>query len=301
MSGSTSSLAIAANSAVKAEGNSGFTAFTFTVSRSGATNQASTANWRVTGFGTNAAVAADFAGNALPTGVVSFASGDVSKVITVWVVGENVGESDEDFTVALSNASAGTAIDTAAATGTIQNDDVSLLAIAATSAVKVEGDSGSTAFTFTVTRTGATNQASTANWEVTGSVADPATASDFTGNALPSGIVSFGAGVTSQTITIPVSGDTTVETNEGFTVSLSNPSAGTAIDTAAATGTIQNDDASLLAIAATSAVKAEGNSDSTAFTFTVTRTGATNQASTANWAVTGSGGNPAGAADFAGS
>lgn len=38
----------------------------------------------------------------------------------------------------------------------------------------------------------------------------------------------------------------------------------------------------------------------TAFTFTVTRTGDTTVASTVDWAVTGTGGNPANAADFVG-
>ena len=45
-----------------------------------------------------------------------------------------------------------------------------------------------------------------------------------------------------KTITVNVAGDSTVESAENFTVTLSNPSAGTAIGTAAATGTILNDD-----------------------------------------------------------
>ncbi|MHB8902069.1 MAG: DNRLRE domain-containing protein, partial [Thermoguttaceae bacterium] len=54
-----------------------------------------------------------------------------------------------------------------------------------------------------------------------------------------------------------------------------------------------------LAIAATSASKSEGNAGSTAFTFTVTRTGSTTGTSTVNYAIAGSGANPAAAADFA--
>ena len=56
--------------------------------------------------------------------------------------------------------------------------------------------------------------------------------------------MSFAAGETSKTITVNVAGDATVEPNENFTVTLSNPSAGTAIGTAAATSTILNDDSS---------------------------------------------------------
>ena len=54
------------------------------------------------------------------------------------------------------------------------------------SAAKAEGHSGSTAFTFTVTRSGAVGQASTANWAVTGAGSAPASAADFAGNVLPS-------------------------------------------------------------------------------------------------------------------
>lgn len=61
-----------------------------------------------------------------------------------------------------------------------------------------------------------------------------------------------------------------------------------------------NDSDPDLAIAATDANKAEGNAGNTAFTFTVTRSGNTAGTSSANYAVTGSGGNPANAADFGG-
>ncbi|HZX82003.1 MAG TPA: hypothetical protein VFF19_00465, partial [Reyranella sp.] len=118
------------------------------------------------------------------------------------------------------------------------------LSIAAANASLNEGNSGSTAFTFTVTRTGSTAAASTAAFAVTGSGANPAAAADFAGGVLPTGTVSFAAGETSKTITVNVAGDSTVEPGENFTVTLSNPSAGTAIGTAAATGTILNDDSS---------------------------------------------------------
>ena len=78
----------------------------------------------------------------------------------------------------------------------------------------------------------------------------PANAADFTGGAFPTGTVSFAAGQTSQLVTINVAGNTTVEANEGFTVTLSAPSAGTTIATAAATGTIINDDGALTLVKA---------------------------------------------------
>ncbi|OFX04777.1 MAG: hypothetical protein A3D94_02755 [Alphaproteobacteria bacterium RIFCSPHIGHO2_12_FULL_66_14] len=116
------------------------------------------------------------------------------------------------------------------------------LSIAAASAIKNEGDGGSTAFTFTVSRTGELSGTSAAAWAVSGSGAAAASASDFAGGVLPSGTVTFGSGESSQTITVNVAGDGTVEADEGFTVTLSAPSAGTTIATASAAAAILNDD-----------------------------------------------------------
>jgi len=115
------------------------------------------------------------------------------------------------------------------------------LAIAPTDADKAEGDAGTTNFTFTVTRSGDLSGTTSVGYQVTGSGGDPADAADF-GGTLPSGMVNFTATETTQTITIPVSGDTDVENDEGFTVTLSNPTGGATITTATANGTIQNDD-----------------------------------------------------------
>ena len=119
---------------------------------------------------------------------------------------------------------------------------VPTLAIAATNASQTEGNSGSKAFTFTVTRADNTTGSNNVNWAVTGSGSNPANATDFVGGVLPSGSVSFATGETSKVITVDVQGDTTVELNENFTVTLSNATNGATITTATATGTIQNDD-----------------------------------------------------------
>jgi Ca2+-binding RTX toxin-like protein len=113
------SLAIAPLSADKAEGNRGSTAFTFTVTRSGGTGEAASALWTVSGDG---AVAADFAGNLLPSGTVSFAAGETSKTITILVAGDRAVEAAEGFTVTLSDAT-GASISTSSASGLIRNDD----------------------------------------------------------------------------------------------------------------------------------------------------------------------------------
>jgi autotransporter passenger strand-loop-strand repeat protein len=106
-----------------------------------------------------------------------------------------------------------------------------------------EGQSGTKTMTFTVLRTGGTTGAIS----FSGSFAAGTTnAADF-GGTLPgssfSGSIADGA--SSATVTITISGDTTSEDDQSFTLTLtaaSNASAPVSIGTAAATGTIVNDD-----------------------------------------------------------
>ncbi|MEM1428984.1 MAG: endonuclease/exonuclease/phosphatase family protein [Pseudomonadota bacterium] len=109
---------------------------------------------------------------------------------------------------------------------------------------QAEGDSGSTDFVFTVTRSGDTSGATEVDFAVTATEAD---AADFVG-PLPSGTVSFAADETTQNITVSVSGDTDVEPDEAFTVTLSNATGGATITDDVAEGIIENDDFPDLAI-----------------------------------------------------
>lgn len=211
------------------EGNSGGQIITYTVTRSGPTNGISTVDWSVEGAGTNPANAGDFTGGTLPSGSLSFAAGQTSKTLTVNVAGDLVVEPHETFRLRLSNPD-DAIIAVGSVTTTVSNNDATStsLAIAATSADKAEGQSGTTAFTFTVTRAGDTTAAHTANWAVSGGAV---TGVDFVGGSLPSGTVSFAAGETSRVITVNVAGDTLAETDEAFTVTLSNPSGGAIVTT----------------------------------------------------------------------
>ena len=114
-------------------------------------------------------------------------------------------------------------------------------AIAATDATKLEGNAGSTPFTFTVARTGDSTTAATLSYAVTGTGTNPATATSFTGGVLPTGTVAFAAGDKAKTITVNVAGNTIYEPDKTFTVTLTGPG-GTTIATPTATGTILNDD-----------------------------------------------------------
>ena len=115
----------------------------------------------------------------------------------------------------------------------------SRLEIAATDAAKAEGDSGFTAYTFTVTRSGSVSGALTVDWQVSGS--DTLDGTDF-GGALPGGKVTFADGETTKTITVSIAGDQTIEADETFSVQLSNPTVAAALVTDTAFGVILNDD-----------------------------------------------------------
>lgn len=288
------------------EGNAGTVAFNFTVTRIGYTAAAQTVGWSVTGTGVNPANAADFSGGLLPSGVVTFAAGETSKVISVAVAGDTAAELDETFQVSLSSATGGMTIGTASVTGTILNDDVApaYLSIAAASAARAEGASGSTPLTFTVTRFGNTAVAAGATWTVSGTVSgNSANAADFVGNAFPTGSVSFAAGETVKTVTVNVAGDTAVEADEAFNITLSAPTGAATLATTVASGTILNDDVSVatLSIAAASAVKPEGSTGgATPFTFTVTRGGSLTGDTSATWSVAPTSTTPASASDFTG-
>jgi hypothetical protein len=128
---------------------------------------------------------------------------------------------------------------------------VSSVSISADMPFKSEGQSGSTSYTFTVTRSGDASTAETVDYAVVGAGTPPggalpagpsADGADFVGGTLSSGTVSFAAGETVQTITINVAGDAALEGNEAFAVTLSNVSSGLSIQTAYANATIVNDD-----------------------------------------------------------
>jgi hypothetical protein len=116
-------VAIAALDSHKAEGNSGTTEYTFTVSRSGDSSGTATLHYAITGAGDSPADAADFGGT-LPAGNVTFQPGETSQTVTVLINGDLMEEDDEQFAVILTDPAGSVAITAAFATATILNDDV---------------------------------------------------------------------------------------------------------------------------------------------------------------------------------
>jgi hypothetical protein len=104
--------------ASKAEGNSGTTPFTFTVTLSPASAGPVTVKY-ATANGT-ALAGSDYA--AVPATLLTFAPGQTSKTVTVNVMGNTTVEPNETFAVNLSAASGATIFD-GQGVGTILNDD----------------------------------------------------------------------------------------------------------------------------------------------------------------------------------
>ncbi|QDT11229.1 beta strand repeat-containing protein [Stieleria marina] len=242
-------VSIAGTDSDKAEGDTGTSVLSFTVTRSANTDGVATVDYTVTGSGTNAANADDFAGGVFETGTVTFADGESTQTILINVAGDTLVEPDETFDVTLSNASTSVVLQNGVASGVIRNDDVSdttsSFAIAATDSDRNEGDTGTTPFTFTVTRSGSLDSAAMIDYSVAGTSSANASASDF-GGTLPTGTVVFDAGQSTGVVTVNVSGDMVVEPSEQFTVTLVNAAAGNVIATPSAIGTIRNDDSSVI-------------------------------------------------------
>jgi chitinase len=251
------------------EGNGGTTPATFTVTRSGSTAGTSSVTY-ATANGT-ATAGSDYTAVA-PT-VLTFAAGETSKTVTVGVTGDTAVEPNETVLVKLSSP-VGAVVSDDTGTATIVDDDGTTTTgpttfVAVNDLSVTEGNSGTTPVTFTVTRTGNTAGASSVTYATANGTA--LAGSDYT--AVAPTVLTFAAGETAKTVTVPVTGDLVDEPDETFLLKLSSPTGATVSDDTG-TATIVDDDApayvSLNDISVT-----EGNSGTTAATFTVTRSGNT--------------------------
>jgi ribosomal protein L35AE/L33A len=174
-----------------------------------------------------------------PSGsTLNWSDGDTSvKSFTVTLCDDDLFEGNEIVNLLLSNATGATLGSPTSATLTI-NEDETPPAIRINDVSLIEGNSGTTNFTFTVSLSNASAQSvdlkfATANGTATAG-------SDYQARALSQ--MTFTAGQISQSITVAVIGDSTLEPNETFFVNLSDVS-GAAVADSQGLGTIQNDDA----------------------------------------------------------
>lgn len=252
------------------EGNVGTKTFAFDVTLSGPASTDVTVS-----YATSAGTATAGSDYTTTSGTLTFAPGEVAKTVNVSVIGDNVFELDETFTVSLSAPSANATIATATATGTIQNDEAEpTLSINDVSIG--EGNAGTKDMTFTVTLSGPSSQSISIDYATAN---DTATAgSDYSTAA---GTLTFAPGTAlTRTITVVVSGDTAIEPNETFFLNLANP-INVLLAKAQGIGTITNDDSRTVSIG--DATATEGNP--LTFTLTLSQAPPAGETVTVDWSL----------------
>ena len=222
---STPTLSIAAGSGTEGADSS----IGFTVTLHEATTDTVTVDY-ATADGT-ATAGSDYTST---SGTLTFDAGTTSQTISVSIADDETDESDETFTLTLSNAS-GADLGTSTATGTITNRAV---VVETTPTLSIAGGNGKegddSSISFTVTLDESASETVTVDYATSDGTAD--SGDDYTAK---SGTLSFSAGTTSKTISVPIADDVENESDETFTVTLSNAS-GADLGTSTATGTIRN-------------------------------------------------------------
>jgi hypothetical protein len=166
---------------------------------------------------------------------VSFNPDQTTKTVDVPITNDSSIESSETVLLALSSPSTSAELGTpSSATLTIVDND---RAFAFSSASYSVGEADGTA-TVTIERTGLTSGSDTVNFATSNGTATAG--SDYTAVTQT---VSFAAGETSKTVSVPITNESAVESSETVLLSLSSPSTGATLGTpSAATLTIVDND-----------------------------------------------------------
>ncbi len=154
-------------------------------------------------------------------GTLIFSAGETTKTFTVTVADTQEIEGNRTVSLVLSNATNGAGILSSISNLTIIDDEILALGsgsikFAASSYATNEGK----ILTITVNRISGTSATTIAYATSNGSAL---AGSDY---VTTTGTLTFASGETSKTFTIPILKDTTLETNETFTVTLSSPTQG---------------------------------------------------------------------------
>ena len=208
----------------------------FTVSLSAPTAHRVTVNYTTSG---TAQAGSDFTN---PSGSLIIEPGATSGTINIPIIDDTLDEADE--TINLNIASNLGIVRTAQSTATILDNDPPPSA-SIDNASAFEGTFFNSPLVFQITMSVASGQDISLAYSTTPGTAS---ATDFT---VSSGTVTIPAGQTFASIAIPITLDRLSEDDETFSLILSNPT-NVALNNTTATGTILNDDAPVLAVAAPS-------------------------------------------------
>lgn len=204
---------------------------TVTVRREGGSSGAVSVNWATVDG--SAVSPDDFVG---ASGLLQFQNNQAVASFTIQLTDDSVQESNEQFTIVLSNPTNNATLGAnSVTTVTITNDDVAGQIAFDPTSYQVLENAGSVSLT--VVRTGGSSGPVSVSWAaVDGTATRPG---DY--NAV-GGTLNFANGQTSQTILIPITDDATLEQLETFTVVLSNPTNGASLAAANATVSIADND-----------------------------------------------------------
>ncbi|MGI9022013.1 MAG: Calx-beta domain-containing protein [Acidimicrobiales bacterium] len=222
--GGGTSPSLAVNDVSVTEGNTGATTnAVFTITRTGSTSAASSV--QVATMNGTAMAGSDY--TAVATTTVNFAAGVTTRTVTVPVLGDNVDEANETYSVKLSSPTGATISDATGAGTIVDDDDSGATSSLAISNAKVnEGNTGTVNANFTITRTGSTAGTVKVKYRTIDNTA--VAGSDYI--AVAPTLVTFNPGETTKTVTVAVLGDTLNEENEKFSVKLTNPVGATIVD-----------------------------------------------------------------------
>ena len=212
------------------EGNAGQTSLSFTISLSAASGSDVTVDY-ATSDGT-ATAGSDYTAS---SGTATITAGQLQADISVPVLGDLVDEPDESFSLALTNVTGATLVDSSG-NGLIADDDPEpQLSIA--DASLTEGDSGQSNMVFTVSIDAVSGKAVSFDFATADGTA--LSGEDYVAS---SGSTTILAGAVSTTIAVTINGDLAEEGSESFQINISNPINATIFDVSAI-GTIVGDDA----------------------------------------------------------
>jgi serine protease len=236
------------------EGHSGTKVATFVVQLNKLSASPVTYNIATTNL--TATSGSDYVASALTGQTIP--AGQISKVFSVTLNGDTTLEPNETFRVDLASVSGASVFD-GQAIGTILNDEGPTLSIGDRG--YFEGNAGTFEMNFVVTLSQVS--AVPVTFDIATSNFTALQPGDYTGRALTGQVIP--AGVLTKNFKVTTKGDTSVEQNEEFRVTLSNTSVSATDDQAR--GSLVNDDGPILSVS--DAIVTEGNSGTKVMTFTV--------------------------------
>jgi hypothetical protein len=208
----------------------------YTFTRNGITSNAQTVNYAIGGSAINGNDYSSIGSS------VTFAAGSSTATVTVAPTADNNFEADETVLLSLASGAGYTIGTTTPVTGTIANDDASVSLAVSPSTVT---EDGATNLLYTFTRAGASSNALSVNYTVSGTATFNSDYSQTgaTAYTTTTGTITFAAGASTANLSLDPSTDLLLEADETISLTLL-PGTGYSVATSAAVNaTILNNDA----------------------------------------------------------